>query len=322
MTLGVPILLYINKINKNRNLIKQQKGGEECRKYKPPTLHDLFTPKFECIRHIPGDEKSQSAILAHSRRSNCKYNHVTVNKGEPMSSTTFRKSKMNDDAFLTLADAIRTSFIEYKMFFTTFDGKRFTEDYADRVLATLIATSRDTMSDEFFVTSQAKETAEKDAAMKRLRQALKPLEYYVNKRFAGDQALLDEFLLYKAGTGYRNADTLIGFTSDTLVKVAKYKSELYDEGVTDAIIATIESARDDLNTQRREQVEVIRARKVKTKARIENINRLWKELSNMQDAARVLFFDNPEIRELFELPKGKRSKAIEPEEAQEEQPTE
>lgn len=225
-----------------------------------------------------------------------------------MSSRAIRKSNITDDALRTLAGVVRSDFMKYKMFFTTFDPKRFTDDYEDRVLAELITRSQNIMSDEFFLTSQAKETADKDEATEELRRALKVLEYYVNARFGHNKAMLDEFLLSHVNKIFRNADILIGFTKDTLVKVETYKTELLEAGLTEELIANIETALDNLNRERREQVDTIRKRKLKTTERVDTINSLWKVLTHLQDAARILFYNNPEIRELFELPRKARKK--------------
>lgn len=239
-----------------------------------------------------------------------------------MSSKEVRKSKVDDDALITLARVICSHLTEYKMFFTSFDNQIFTEDYEERVLKPLISNSQNILSDKFFLKSQAKETADKEDARKVLRRRLKILEFYVMSKFANNKAILDEFLLHTVGTTYRNADALIGFTKDTLVKVETYKSELFDAGVTDTLIANIEDAKNNLNTQRRQQVETMRKRKVKTKDRINRVNRLWEELTKIQDVARILFFANPEIGALFELPKGKKSKATDVAEEQEQVPAE
>lgn len=68
-------------------------------------------------------------------------------------------------------------------------------------------------------------------------------------------------------------------------------------------IARIEQSFEDLDLQRREQIEKIKARPSVTQDRIEKVNDLWRELVKIHKAAEILFFDNPEIRDLFKLPK-------------------
>lgn len=239
-----------------------------------------------------------------------------------MSTTERRKSTINDDALITLAGVIRSHYIKYKMFFTSFDSVNYTENYEDTVLAASTTEAKGVLSDDFFVQGQAKETNDMINATSDLHRALGVLHYYVKIRFGENKAILREILLPKKGKKYRNADFLIGYTKDTLVKVEKYKVELVQAGLTDAIIENIENASNVLDNQRREQVEVIHSRSVTTNDRIEKINKLWKELKKLEAAARIVFFNNPEIRDLFELPKSKRKKATETEVAQEETITE
>lgn len=225
-----------------------------------------------------------------------------------MKTDSRRLSKVKDDTLITLAGVTHAHYIKYKMFFTDFNNIVFPEGYEDRVLATKIDAAQCTISDAFILKSQAKETADVESARRTLLKELRVLAFYVDNSFEGNAVVLKEFLLKRVGKKYRNVDALIGFTKDTLNKVTKYKTELFKNGLHDELIERISAACDTLDVKRREQVEVIRSRPKITQDRREKVNALWKELTKIHKAAKLIFADNPEISSLFDLPRGTRSK--------------
>lgn len=227
-----------------------------------------------------------------------------------------RMYKIKDDKLLVLAAVARDYYIQYKMFFNSFNKVMFTEEYQDSVLGVKISEANATMSDAFIVKTQAKETADVEKAKMALLRLLKILRLIVKDRFDNKTEVLNEFLLANLSTIAQNADSLIAFTKDALVRVDKYKTELMESGLDDTLLTNINNALEDLDSQRREQVEVIRSRPGITQDRINKMNALWKELVKLNESAEVIFEENPEVRVLFDLPKAPKSGSSTEEEEQ------
>lgn len=236
-----------------------------------------------------------------------------------MSSNTVRLFKVNDDKVITLAGVARSHYMKYKEYFTDFNPTIFFEEYEHTTLAAAITSAQDTLSDSFYVKRQMKETDGMQKAMKLLKRELKKLSFCVLDQFRNVPGVLEEFKLNGFASKYRKADLLIGFTKDVLMTIDKYKADLQKSGLTDEEIAKIEQRCENLDRQRREQIEVINARPRLTQDRIEKMNALWLELVKINMAAEFIFDDNPEIQKLFALPKYvKRRRSVVAEETLEE----
>lgn len=239
-----------------------------------------------------------------------------------MSTKLLRLYHISDDKLMTYAGLFRAQYIKYKMFFTSFNSVTFHETYEDNTLGKATEEAKETMSDAFIVKLQRKETVDKEKAEKRLIHLLKVLNFHVVECFASSPVILEQFRLTSLSKMARNTDGFIGYAKDVLARVEKHKAALLASGMKEELIGNTTHAYNDLDDQRREQLQTIRDRPGITQDRIEKMNTVWSELVKINKAAELIFFSNPEIQKLFELPRGTQSITVDPVEATENSETE
>ncbi len=219
-----------------------------------------------------------------------------------MAQHEYRQFQLSDDQLIVHTGVVRENFIRHNGAFAELNDIKFHPEYHTDI-ATTISLAKNTVSDAFNLKAQAKETADVKAVSKALEKSLRKLAFNVKSRFEDQKSIQKEFRLSAISDFTTNADTFIGYIKDVLGVVNKYQAELLEEGMKEELIATIENQLNDLNKQRREQIEAIQARPVLTKNRIDTMNALWKHLVDMRDASDIVFDEQPEIRALFALPK-------------------
>ncbi len=219
-----------------------------------------------------------------------------------MSQQTRRLFSMRDDHVIVHTGVIKIHYEKYGTLFNDFNEVKFNSNYHNELEAKIIK-AQNNMSDAFILKSQAKETSDVKGAMQELIKNLKKISFNVESAFIDNKVVLDEFRLNRISKFSKNTDTLIGFTKDVLITVERYRDELAAEGLNDTIIATTKEKLEKLDFQRREQIEKIQTRPLRTKERIDSMNVLWKHLVELRDASNFLFDEQPEIMALFALPK-------------------
>ncbi len=219
-------------------------------------------------------------------------------------STSFdhRQSSLTDDKLIVHAGVIKDYFMQHHLSFTEFNSVHFHPEYHNE-MAIKITSAEKTMSDAFILKTQAKETAKVNDHKKSLLKSLGQIDFIVNIIFANNKTVKNEFRLNKRTEFSSNSDKFIGYAKDVLVMIENYKEDLLAGGLREEIITDIVIEIQDLDAQRRIQIETIQSRPLFTKERIEKMNDLWKQLGEIKTAASFVFEDQPELRSLFDLPK-------------------
>ncbi len=209
---------------------------------------------------------------------------------------------LGDDHVIVHTGVIKNRYEKHAASFTDFNNVKFHTEYHNH-LAQLINDAKNTLSDGFILKSQARETAEVKDISDQLEKSLKKLSFNVKSCFIDDPKIINEFRLNRISEFSKNPDRFIGFTKDVLVMVDKYKGDLLKEGLKEETLMIISAQQEELDLQRREQIEAIQSRPVHTRERIDTMNNLWKHLVELRDASDIVFDGQEEIRVLFELPK-------------------
>ncbi len=213
-----------------------------------------------------------------------------------------RQATLNDDKLIVHTGVIKDYFMQHHISFTEFNDIYFHPEYhAD--LAVKINLAENTMSDGFILKIQAKETAKVADLKDNLQKSLGQVDFVVNMVYENNPTVKNEFRLNKRNEFSSNNDKFIGYSKDVLVTVNNYKEELHAGGLREETITNIVTGIQELDVQRRKQIEAIQSRPIHTKDRIDKMNDLWKHLVAIKTAAHDIFEDQPEIRSLFDLPK-------------------
>jgi hypothetical protein len=209
-----------------------------------------------------------------------------------------------DDVIIVHSDLIRSYITEHLPRFTGLNSVKFTIDYPEQFGA-VIAEAENTLSDAFIVSTQVNETSQVKESITTVGSLLNKLGYFVKDAFIQSPNTISEFRLGKIAETSQNTDQFIGFTTDVLVTVEKHLTALEAKGLNRELIMDIDTALKNLQLQRREQKEAMKARPHLTHERISKMNNLWKHLVDMRDASEHVFDDKPELKSLFDLPKNR-----------------
>jgi hypothetical protein len=209
---------------------------------------------------------------------------------------------VKDDIVIVHAGVTLNNYVTHQTRFEEFNPVKFSIEFVANYGLSVTA-AENTMSDGFILQSQAKETSDVDGGKKVCITLLRKLEYFVDDAFAGDEKIISKFRLSKTKIFAGKTDIFIGFIKDVLVTVAEYEADLILKGLTRELIMELKDALDNLDTQRREQIEAIQSRPLHTKNRIDKMNDLWQQLVSLDKASSFVFATEPEIKKLFDLPR-------------------
>ncbi len=223
-----------------------------------------------------------------------------------MAEQLIRNSHLSDDSLMIHSEVVLDRFVVYHPRYTAFNSVKYHPDF-HLSFKEMIDAGIATLSDEFVVKEQANKTAASEALKKKLGKKLNLAQLVVEDTFGDDPTRYNEFHLNNISKYIIKVDSLIGFTKDVIVLLKKNHTELLANGLHDNFIFELEALVDELDLARRAQIEMIHARPVHTKNRIEKMNDLWKTLSDLSKAAEFVFEDEPELRDLFALPKPVRN---------------
>ncbi len=220
----------------------------------------------------------------------------------PKKEVDYRQSPLRDDKLIIHTSVIKDHFMSHESHFNGFNSAIFHDTYHDE-FQIKISDAQNTMSDAFILKSQARHTSKVESMKEELSQELHTINFVVNRTFTNDKAIVNEFRLNKTAEMSKNIDSFIGFSKDVHLMVGNYATELALEGLTTEKVDFFLSKINELDKQRRLQVEAIHTRPIHTKDRIQKMNILWKQLWELRDASEIIFANEPEIKALFALPK-------------------
>jgi hypothetical protein len=217
---------------------------------------------------------------------------------------------VKDDVVIVHAGVTRNNYVTHQARFEEFNPIKFSIEFVANYGLSVTA-AENTMSDAFILQSQAKETSDVDKGKKVCVTLLGKIEYFVDDAFVDDPKIVSKFRLSNTKTFAEKTDIFIGFIKDVMVTVGEYEADLILKGLTRELIMELKDALDNLDTQRREQIEAIQSRPLHTKNRIDKMNDLWQQLVSLDKASSFVFPTEPEIKKLFDLPRPRFSSSSE-----------
>lgn len=221
-----------------------------------------------------------------------------------------RLYSLKDEQLIIQGEVIRDRFPKYAEKFSAFNDVKFHETYHE-FIKTKVSVANSTMSDAFILQTQAKETEDVIKASDELMTALEPVIFIIKSTFATEKMILREMRVKDFKQKSHNPTSFIIFTRDLQVKIEKYKEKLVLGGLKEEYLTVLDAAVVELDKQRCEQVDAIQSRPVITKDRIEKMNDLYRTLMDLRNAAKIIFKSEPEVADLFDIPRSSRHRGDE-----------
>ncbi len=218
-----------------------------------------------------------------------------------MASSVTRLSKIADATLVMHSEVIHSTFVEHQTHFQQFNAALFKEDFSVG-FKEIIDEATAQISDRFIVKEQKQDTEEMNVKADELLSLAKHLRYFVETVFADNAATIERFNLGNISKLRTNIDLFIASMEDMVEILEEFLEPLIAGGYGAEKVAKLKEEVKSLRQLRREQKEMKIRRGELTKQRITKMNNLWKKLTEISDAAEILFEDDPDKQKLFALP--------------------
>ncbi len=212
---------------------------------------------------------------------------------------TARNYDMDDALLLQRSRTVRQLFINYMAAFMAFDPDLDATYAANWLLS--IEECRDHPTDETTVDQQQQHTDELEQAIKEGFAAANDLEYYVKKAFPGDKSYREEFGFgERTKARQRTLNLLIWL--EVMIKIANdYPAELAAVNMPASVLTNLQAKQQNAVQKEIAQEYFKRMRKRLARQRVKNFNTLYGFFTRINNAAQIVFANEKEERELFEL---------------------
>jgi hypothetical protein len=205
-----------------------------------------------------------------------------------------------DDALLIQrSDTIRLHFINYLARFSAFDPD-LNLTFANNWLLSIDECEAHP-TDETTLDEQQHLTDELEQAIKEGFAAANDLEYYVKKAFPGDKSYREEFGFgERTKARQRTLNLLIWL--EVMIKIANdYPAELAAVNMPASVLTNLQAKQQNAVQKEIAQEYFKRMRKRLARQRVKNFNTLYGFFTRINNAAQIVFANEKEERELFEL---------------------
>lgn len=218
---------------------------------------------------------------------------------KPMPKT--RRYDIGDPEMLAAARRFYSRLAKLILRFFNFDPEAFPPEYLE-MFKTVIQNASDISSDQVYIDMQAKETQDVIQKMKECLDALRFNRYYVKKAFDGDQCRVDQFGYNDLAEARKNVDKLIRLMRDFVTQNEKYRDKLTAAGMPQERQERMSELHQELIKEANEQDDMIDLRHEKALDRVDALNEVWDHMVVINDVAGYIFYEEPELLELFRLP--------------------
>lgn len=210
-----------------------------------------------------------------------------------------RDFTMEDTLLFQRSRTIRGHFLNYLASFTALSAELDATYAANWML--LIEECEGTETDETVMDQMGQYSSELDDAKKEGFKAANDLEFYVKKAFPGKKRMLEEF-----GLTERKKARATQFAQHMWMIVLKkiaddYAPELAAAGMPATVLSTLQ-AKTETILEKETQQEYFKHLRIRySRQRIEKLNKLYTYCTSVNNAAQVVFYNEPEERGLFTI---------------------
>lgn len=221
------------------------------------------------------------------------------------SKTNKRLFNIKDVYLLGETKIIFDLFVKDKADFIAFDpdfGGNFEQGWEQQIKAAGY------LSPNHTIMTQMRQTTEKvEQVMEQCKTKFKQSKYFIEKAFPNKSMQL-EFGYQDYYSSSRSQEKMIQFMKEFHAVAVKYQQELLAVGYTQAMIDEINALQQQLDEANKEQELFRRNRGNLTQERITKFNAVWKILTKVCKAGKIIYADNAVKYKQYLLPKRRKRK--------------
>ena len=217
--------------------------------------------------------------------------------------TSVRKFSGSDARLLEQAQIIHQHFSNYLSEFSQFSA-RFDQAYADRFLQ-LINAAYDAENNTSLVRQQVTKTISVYETMQKARQIYRKARAYAQLTFYNEDGEYKEITRGYLAARNKQA-TMIAFLDKLEHALKRHQQQLQDPnkgGMPAGFITQVADTRQLLTDKNQEQEEFIGTKETVTQDRVELLNNIYDTMRQINNTARVIFYDDSAKRKMFSLKK-------------------
>lgn len=222
-----------------------------------------------------------------------------------------RIAPINDAALLEYAYTLVDHVKEDLAAFTAFD-QRFTSAVADELLA-LVQEAEATTSDRVVMRRQVRRTKEVNLRLAQLQEVVTRLRYFVNRAFPNQPEVQSDFYLDRLNLNKLSQAGRIMFLRDLGEAVNTHRQALVEAGCPEALLGEVQALYQPLKDYNKEQEKFKARRRLETDKRITCMNKVYRQVIRIQEAARIVFKGQESQLKKYRLPLDGRSTSYAPE---------
>jgi hypothetical protein len=222
-----------------------------------------------------------------------------------------RLFRSSDAQFFEYADMIMEELPTDLPDFIAFDPI-FTEDYVTKIQQAS-GNTRAVPTDEILVDQLGGKTQNVTGALKDCYEDYQTIAYYAGRAFKGNRSVQNEFGKNDIRKARNSQPRMIVFMDMLIKTTAKYSAELLQAGCPQALMDGLTAKADALRNANSGQEGFKKGRGVSTQQRIELMNELYEVLKPLNEAAKILFRDNPAKLKIYTMPRRTKKAAPGPE---------
>lgn len=219
-----------------------------------------------------------------------------------------RKFRVSDETLIEHAEKINSLLTLHHEKFLEFNEVKYSENYLSYIESE-ISRAKESVLDSPLLENQTAKSSKIKKKSRELITTLQHIRIHVVDTFEENPTKVEEFNLSKITARAANTDSFISYCKEVLETTIQHCKALMQNGLREEILNRMASQLEELNALRREQLDAKHKRASMTLKRVTLLNDLWTELRKIRDASKLVFFNNDDIIQQFELPKnayGKR----------------
>ncbi|MBE0651897.1 MAG: hypothetical protein IH595_13795 [Bacteroidales bacterium] len=222
-----------------------------------------------------------------------------------------RSFTVSDSKFFEYADTVMAILPADLPDFTAFDPI-FTGDYVNQIkLAS--DNARAVPPDEIIVDQLGGKTQKVKTALTDCYNDYQTIAYFAGRAFKGNVSVQNEFGKNDIRKARNSQPKMIIFMDLLITTVAKYSAELLQAGCSQELMDGLAAKADVLRNANSGQEGFKKGRGVSTQNRIQLMNSLYELLKPLNEAANIIFRDNPAKMKIYTMPKRARKSGSTPE---------
>lgn len=200
--------------------------------------------------------------------------------------------------------SIYNIFSDDKAAFEGFDST-FTDDWATEWLTEILVVES-MVSDHLIVNQAAEQTEKVEDAMRTARNKWGEIKYFIRKAWPGDAAMLHLFGASAYFPARSNQPKMVEFLQSLYSAATEYKTQLIDAGYSQDRIDEIQAIATTLTQKNDVQNRAKRGRPRITAQRVAALNAPYLRLTQVNEAAQIIFMDNAAKRKQYVYLAGKK----------------